>query len=585
MIRRSHGLELRAAIDLAAGGLEGLAAALTAWPDAAVAVWAAGPIEATRLAERLLAHSRASVLHPPPAHAPEDGRNVRIAHGWTTLAGVSAIDRLFSGARVVGVRMRVRGLPEGPAIGLEPVLYHAATVVQRFGREVRVERAVLEDEQQLSLALDVDGVSWRVELGARKGPELQLAVQTDAGVYAWSADAVSETLERPGAEPRAQPQVPWAERCLRQLATPVRGTGLADAWAARALIDAVEQTLERRLPPISPRSIEPVRPPPSASLRPPPPEVSGMFRAPAPHELTMRRKSGLERVGLMGDVPAAAPLAPRAPPAGALPFEAIAYRLELRPAVFLTTDLESEARVKKSLPGVIERRERFVSVEAGDRWDDDRTKGEPRVELFAARDAATARRLAELQGADPTEAAQVIGGLLGYPACCVQAFAAQADRSDNSYNRYAIAARTAWGPGPWPPRLDDTSLKLLPHFACSYRCEGSRAQADALMAALEQEDAALASEVAAYLGGPVLYFDHDHQLRFDGAVSEGGVAYRSLAIPWSASDAFSTLAGAIARGDRMVFSDSELIVYGGDARLFALDRTDPGLGILLPFGS
>lgn len=583
VIRRSHGLELRAAIDLAAGGRQGLVDALAAWPDAAVAVWAAGPIEATRLAERLIAHAKPSVLHPPPAHAPSEARSVvQIAHGWVTLSGISAIERLFQGASVLGVRLRTRGLPEGPAAGIEPALYHAATLVHRFGRDVRVERAVLEDEQQLSLSLAVDRVPWRVDVSARKGPELALVVQTQAGAYAWTADAVSETLERPGAEPRALPQVPWAERCLRQLASAARGASIADAHAARALVDAVEQTLERRLPPIPPR-IEPA--PISASLRPPPPEVSGMFRAPAPHEITMRRRSGLERIGLIGDVPPAAPLAPRAPPSGELPYEALAYRLELRPAVFLTTDLESEERVRKLLPGTVERRERFVTIAAGDRWDDDREKGERRVELFAARDAATARRLADLQTGDPTESAQTIGGLLGYPACCVQAFAAQADRSDNSYNRYAIAARTSWGPGPWPHALDDTSLKLLPHFACTYRCERSRAQADALLTALAEEDGDLCRAVLEHLGGPVLYFDHDHQLRFDGSVSlSGAITYRTLSIPWSASDAFSTLAGAIARGDRLVFDEIELSVYLGETRLFALERTDPGLGVILPFG-
>jgi hypothetical protein len=582
VIRRSHALELRAAIDLAAGGRQGLDEALTAWPDAAVAVWAAGPIEATRLAERLATHVRPSVLHPPPAHAMADARGVQVVHGWISLSGIPAIERLFASSSVLSVRLRVHGLPEGPAVALEPALYHAATVVRRFGRAVHVERAVLEDEQKLSLTLDVDRIKWRVDVSARKGPELSLAVQTDAGVYTWTADAVSETLERPGAEPRALPQVPWAERCLRQLATPVRGASLADAHAARELIDAVEQALERRLPPAPPR-IEPVVAA-SASLRPPPPEVSGMFRAPAPQEITMRRRSPLERVGLTGDVPAAAPLAPRAPPYAELPFEALAYRLELRPAVFLTTDLESEERVRKSLPGTIERRERFVSIAAGDRWDDDRGKGEPRVELFAARDASTARRLAELQSGDPSESAQVIGGLLGYPACCVQAFAAQADRSDNSYNRYAIAARTSWGPGPWPQLLDDTSLKLLPHFPCTYRCERSRAQADALVGALAEDDPELCRAVLEHLGGPVLYFDHDHQLRFDGAVMDGGITYRSLSIPWSASDAFSTLAGAIARGNRVVFDESVLCVYAGDTKLFTLDRTDPGLGVLLPFG-
>src|SRR5690606_24327520 len=50
VVRRSRGLELLAAIDLCAGGVEGLDAALAARPDAAVLVWARGPLEASALA-------------------------------------------------------------------------------------------------------------------------------------------------------------------------------------------------------------------------------------------------------------------------------------------------------------------------------------------------------------------------------------------------------------------------------------------------------------------------------------------------------------------------------------------------------
>jgi hypothetical protein len=578
VVRRSHAIELRAAIDLAAGGVEGLDRALAAWPDAAVAVWAAGPLEASRIAERLVARAAPSVLHPAPASAPS-GSGVQVSHGWLTLAGVSAIEPLFT-SRVEAVRLRARGLPEGPAPGLAPVVYHALALVLRFGRDVRVEHAVLEDEQRITIVLDVDRVQWRLELSARHGPELSLAVRTVGGDYAWSADAVSESLERPGAEPRAVPSVPWAERCLKQLAQPMRGASLSDASAVRALMDEVEQVLERRLPPIPPR-VELVRMPMSASLAPPPPEVSGTFRAPPLHEITARRKVGLERLGLLGDVPAAAPLAPRAPPVGALPFEAIGYRLELRAAVFITTDLAGEERVRASLPGHVVRRERTVAL-APDAWAEDGEKGEVRVELFAARDAVTAQKLADLSSAEPLESAQTIGALLGYPACCVQAFAAQADRSDNSYNRYAIAARTSWGP--WVRVLDDTSLKLLPHFACTYRCERSKEQADKLLAELAVEDPALHTSVLQYLGGPVLYFDHDHQIRFDGTVSDGGIVYRSISIPWPGPDAFATLAGAIARGNRLVLGDRDLEVFSGEAKLFSLERTDPGLGIVLPFG-
>ena len=40
---------------------------------------------------------------------------------------------------------------------------------------------------------------------------------------------------------------------------------------------------------------------------------------------------------------------------------------------------------------------------------------------------------------------------------------------------------------------------------------------------------------------------------------------------------------AIALGDRMVLDDRSLRVWRDRDELFALERTDPGLGILMPF--
>ncbi len=574
-VRRSRELTLLAAIDLSAGGIEGLEEALDARPDAAVAVWAAGPLEATRLAERLVEHGGPSVLHPAPARPPM-GKGVQITHGWLTLSGIAPIEQLFASAGVEAVRLRVRGVPEGPGTGLAPALYQAATLAHRLGRRVSIERAVLEDEQHAALALAVDGVPWRVDVTAKRGPELHLVVRTSAGDYTWSADAVSESLERSGAEPRAVPAMAWAERCLRQLGPPVKGADLADARAVRAFLDAVELALERRLPP-TPIETEPppaTVPDLSASFRI---ELSGSFRVPiAAHEPP--EVGAFARVGLRGELPDAPPLVPTPPPEAALPLEALAYRYELRPAVMLRVAPHEETRVRALLPGTVKRRER---VEL-----DPLAGGAPRervlVDLFVARDARTAARLAELH-AEETPDASSVGALLGYPACCVQAYVAQVEHGDPTHDRYAVAARTSFGPGPWPAVLDDTSLALLPHVPCTYRCESSREQAAALLATLRTEDRALHDAILRYLRGPILYFDHERQLRFDGTVSEGGIAYRAVATPWSGGAQLDQLAAAIATGDRLQFGEAALIVLRGEERLFTLERTDPGLGIVLPF--
>src|SRR5690606_36878015 len=121
------------------------------------------------------------------------------------------------------------------------------------------------------------------------------------------------------------------------------------------------------------------------------------------------------------------------------------------------------------------------------------------------------------------------------------------------------------------------------HRPCTYRCEGSREQARALFAVLAVEEPALHAALTGYLGGPVLYFDHDHQLRFRGAVSDGGIAYEQVAMPFAGSPPFAQLAGAIAAGDRLVLTEGALTVFARDATLFRLERTDPGLGLILPF--
>jgi hypothetical protein len=540
-LRRDKAIELLAAVDLSAGGVEGLEEALDARPGAAVAVWASGPREATRLAERLVEHRGPALLHPAPARPPP-GAGLQLTHGWLSLSGLGALERLFASRAVESVRLHIGGVPEGAADGLGPALYHAATLAQRLGRAVRVDRATLPNERELRLTLAVDEVPWRVEVGTR-GPRLELFVRTAEGDYAWSADAIGESLQRPRAEPRAIPARPWAERCLAQLRAPVKGADLADARAARSLVDQVELSLERRLPPERPA------------------------RQPA--------APGLLGLGLLGEPPDAAPLAPTAPPAAELPFDALAYRLGLRPAVLLTVAPERAEALRGALEGHVIRRE------AREPGTDPRAPA--RVHLVAARDAAVAERLGALLEEEPAARLAPMGALLGYPACCVQAFGAQG-HADETHTRYAIAARTAVGPGPWPALLDDTALALLPHSVCTYRCERSREQAEALLAALADERPSPRDAVAGYLGGPVLYFDRDHQLRFDGVVADGlAVRYRAVAIPRSPSEPFARLAGAVALGDRIALTDGALSVYRDGRRLFVLERTDPGLGVLLPF--
>lgn len=553
--RRSPRLAIAARVDLAAQGVEGLSPALASAPDAAVAAWCKGPREASEVATLLSERAAPSLIHPLP-HATGVGGDhrghVQLALGWLTLAGLPAITRLLAEAPVQAVRLRARGAPEGATDALDVVLRHALALVGRLGAEISVESARLPHEDELQLELRVDKRPWTLSLGAR-GHGLELVAQTARGAFTFRADAQSEVLARPGSEPRAAPLASWEERSLKQLLEPVSSTSLEQARAALALVDQVEQALERRLPP-----------PPSR------------VRAAAQGEW-------LARIGLRGALPDAAPASVIAPPALPMPAEAMLYAASLVPAVFLTVEPERAALLAAQLPGLVERVERRVLVEPGDRWVDDRERGEPRVEIYAARTREHLDRLMALQRGDPSASLAEIGALLGYPACCVQVFAAQVTRADNTLNRYATAARTSVG-APWPGWLDDTSLKLLPHFACTYRCESSLARAASLTAELARSQPELLVRLKSFLCGPVLYFDHERSIRFDGEPAEGGARFASVSVPGGAEPELARLAGAIALGDHLVLGEDTLSVRRESRTLFTLARTDPGLGLLLPFG-
>lgn len=223
------------------------------------------------------------------------------------------------------------------------------------------------------------------------------------------------------------------------------------------------------------------------------------------------RTPGLAALGLVDDGAAldlAPPPGPRLP---AAPFESWAFRAGIKPVAFLTVDLAREAATVAAFGDAhVERVERNVAVGPQDRWHDDRGQGAPRVELYVAHDPALARRAAELQR-DPTRNLVALGALLGYPPCCVAAFGAQRDRSNNTLNRYLAAARTPVAAAPWPWPLNELHLRLIPFYPCSYRCEAALDFALATLDALDAAHPGSRAALAAHLARRVLYLDHDHQ--------------------------------------------------------------------------
>ncbi len=479
--------------------------ALRMYPTAASAL-ALPPRAALEGALRLAEAARPGIVQAPLHDAVIDAdpgpgaAGVRVAHGWVTLPGRRAVEALMRRAGGGRLRIEVAGLPEEDGGDLREGLVHAAALVRALlphatpGAARRAGGGVLE----VDLAAPAAGGEWAVQLRlVTRGRRLAVRVDGPSGTALWSWEGDRESVvlgDAPLVAPRSTPPAPV--RALAQLLPDAdRGDGLAEAAAALRLARSCLSLLPAQLP-IGGRALRQ-----SASI-------------------ARRRPSDLlGRLGLRGDLPSGGEppgtLALALPPE---PFELWAFRAGVKPVAFLTVRPDDVDRTLAYFGGApCERRERRVRIGAQDRWLDRRDEGEPRVELYIARDADLARRAAHLQAeVDPTAALREIGELVGYPPCCVDAFARQDDRANNSRNRYESQARTR-APGgstpiPWPWELNNLHTMIVPFYPCSYRCEPALAWARACLAEMARTHPAFVDELRAVLARPVLYFDHDHQL-------------------------------------------------------------------------
>jgi hypothetical protein len=500
---------------------------------------------------------------------------VRVAHGWVTLPGRRAVEALMRRAGGGQLTVEVAGLPEEDHGDLYEVLVHATALVRALLPEATAVAARQIDAGALEVdfAAPLPGSGWALSLRlVTRGQRLAVRMGGMADEVRWSWENDRESVMFGGAPlvaPRTTPAA--AARALAQLLpNALRGDGLVEAAAALRLARSCLSLFPVRVA-IGERSLRQ-----SASI-------------------ARRRPSDLlARLGLRGELPAGDPgpapaVLTLVPPPE--PFELWAFRAGVKPVVFLTVPPEDVERTLSFFGDAhCERRHRRVRVEAQDRWTDQREEGEPRVELYIARDAGLARQAAHLQAeVDPTRAARELGALVGYPACCVDAFARQDDRANNSHNRYHSQARTlapdASTQAPWPWELNNLHTMIVPFYPCSYRCERALAWARAALAEMARVYPAFEEELRAALARPVLYFDHEHQLVLDGECAGGRVAYRGVAVPRPSSPQLSALAAAVGRGDGLSFDDRYLRVERDGEVILRLERTDPALGFIAPFGA
>jgi hypothetical protein len=293
----------------------------------------------------------------------------------------------------------------------------------------------------------------------------------------------------------------------------------------------------------------------------------------------------LAQLGFVGDVRDAPPAPTFRLPTPDEPLELWPFRAGTKPVAFLTA-LPSEAdRLAAYFEGAhVERRDRRVQVSAQDAWLDRRDVGEPRVELYISRDPSAAAQAARLQTeGDPSRSLRELGALMGYPRCCIEAFAEQTDRGNNTRNRYATAARTTAGAA-WPWELNNVLAMLIPCYPCRYTCASALELARSALAAMHAAHPGSRRALGEKLARPTLYFDHERQLVLHGEAEGETARYTGVSVPEGSSPAFSSFAGAIATGDELTFTDDLLSVRASGREILRLRRTDPALGFLAPFG-
>jgi hypothetical protein len=141
----------------------------------------------------------------------------------------------------------------------------------------------------------------------------------------------------------------------------------------------------------------------------------------------------------------------------------------------------------------------------------------------AARAARDAERemIAAVRRAQPVTSAlnAALGRALGYPECCIAAFAPQCDLP-NAALRFEALRRT--GASAFALLNDvDPRRSLVSHFVCRYDCAASLQYARAVLDAMAAVDAARADELSGDLAGVIVLFRDGGALRLGAAQAAG----------------------------------------------------------------
>ncbi len=546
--------------------------ALADFPDAVVAV-ALPPHEARAAALWLARTSHAAVVQGPIAPMdpgdvdPSVGERIQVAHGWVTLPGCVWLERLAAGHPTRTAQLVVEGLPEEDGGDVREVLWHGLALARRLHPEAQPREASWTDGSTLTVRLARADEAAFFELRAiGRGHGLSLSASFDAFDVnlTWRPDEERRTVtSREGASESRLHRVPSGERrALGQVVDTERfgGDTLSDAVDVARLFAETTRLLGGSLPPTR------------RSLR-----HSERLQAAAPDD-------PLTPLGLRGELPQGGVAHRMDRSALAVHLDESAFAAGLKPALLLDVPPSEEAKVRARHPGAhVERRVHRAAIDGQDAWTPD-PSGEERVELFLGRDAVLARRAAALHERDPTVAVREMGELMGYPACCIAAFADQADRGNNTLNRYETAARTIASDA-WPWELNNLVVMLAPFFPCRYDCAEAVAWVRRALDATERHAPGTTARLRSALARPVLYHGGDRAIAFAGAWSAPRLEYTRVEVSPAAPDAHLLFAAAVALGNELTLGPNALVIARAGTPVLRLERTDPMLGFTAPFGS
>jgi hypothetical protein len=154
---------------------------------------------------------------------------------------------------------------------------------------------------------------------------------------------------------------------------------------------------------------------------------------------------------------------------------------------------------------------------------DDSERVKQRCTLYVSKDlklAQTTRNLDRMAGGSHEDHTAELGDALGYPRCCVKAYASLERRWPNRLPIAAAAGRTQH----FHPRLNNLCLKRfnwIGYFPCRFDCEPSLELAHAAAEMLERLNPELVRAIDALLALPRIYWHDDKQAVLLGAKRSG----------------------------------------------------------------